>query len=264
MTTAGKWMFIVGLVLSLLAVGAMVWGGIQAANAASAMEDDAVPLTSPQTVTMTTGETRFVVAESAASVSCTVTVPDGAERPLQGSDLSDMAADGTDMTLVGAHTATDAGEHTFACEDGAAQLSAPLGAGVLIGAVALGVGLLALLPLGLLTVIGLILWLVGRSRDKKALQAPAGGHGHAYGGQPHDQQGYGQQGYGEQPYPGQQQWGPPGQSGPQDSVGQGQQSWGSGQGQDQPPVDRPYDADNPYGTGPTEERRGDDGRGAGA
>lgn len=259
MTTAGKWMFIIGLVLSVIAAGVMIWGLRQLMNAAETFEgENTVSLSSPQTVTMASGETRFVLAESASAVACTVTVPDGTEQGLEQADLGDFAADGAALSVVGGHTASAAGEHTFACEGGPAELTPPLSSSLIFGAGALGLGALALLPLGIITVIGLVLWLVGRSRDKKALQAPvrAGGPGYggpyggSYGDQPYGQpQGYGQapyagpqdhghQGYGQVPYPG-----------PQDY---GQQ----GHGQADRPVP-PYDPDNPYGS----PDRGSEGRG---
>lgn len=260
MTTAGKWMFIIGLVLSVITVGVIVWGFTQVLNATEALEgQNGVSLSSPQTVTMSEGEMRFVLAESASAITCTVTPPGGTEQPLGQADLDGVPADDTSLSFVGGHSATTAGEHTFACEGGTAQLTPPIDPAFLIGGVALGLGFLALLPLGLVTIIGLILWLVGRSRDKKALQNPMHGGGPGYGapygqpgyGQPpypgqqgygqqgYGQQGQGQQGYGQAPYPGQ-----PGQAGPQDTAGWGQPGTG-GQG----PGSTSYDPDNPYGTG---------------
>lgn len=270
MTTAGKWMFIIGLVLSLIAVAVMVWGFTQMMSAADELESEPnVSLSSPQTVTMGTGDSRFVLADSPGSVSCTVTVPDGAERALQQTELDDVAADGTTLALVGAHTATTAGEHTFACEGGPAELSPPLSSSILLGVGAMGLGGLALLPLGIITVVGLILWLVGRNRDKKAQMGPARAGGSGYGG-PYGQQGYDQQGYGQAPYPGQQGYGQQGhgqagQPGPQDSPGWGQDGSGDsaapqgGQGpggqsyggQGSGPG---YDPDNPYGS-PDDQKR---------
>lgn len=247
MTTAGKWMFIIGLVLSLITAGVMVWGFVQLVNAAESMESEAVSLSSPQSVTMGEGESRFVLADSSGAVSCTVTPPGGTEQPLSGSDFDDAAADATTMTVIGGHAATVAGEHTFACEGGEARLSGPIGSSALVGAGAAGLALLALFPLGLITIIGLILWLVGRSKDKKqqaAMQAGGPGYGAPYGqpgyGQGYGQQGYGQQGYGQAPYPGQQGYG---QSGPQDTPGWSQPG-ASGPGGSTPS----YDPDNPYGS----------------
>lgn len=247
MTTAGKWMFIVGLVLSLIALGVMIWGIVQVIDNAEALEGESVSLSSPQTVTMGAGESRFVMANSPDAVSCTVTLPDGSERALDRANLDDVSTDGTTMELAGGHTATSAGDHTFACEGGEARLSGPFGSAFLISAGAIGLGALALLPLGIITVIGLVLWLVGRSRDKKAMQAPAGGPGY---GAPYGQQGYDQQGYGQAPYPGQQGYGQQGygQPGP-DQQGYGQPDPGG-------PQDSPrYDPDNPYGSPDSDNRR---------
>lgn len=272
MTTAGKWMFIIGLVLSVIAAVVMVWGFMQVVSGVQAMEDEATSLSSPQTVTMETGETRFVLTDAAGSVSCTVTLPDGSERALDQATSGDITDQTTD-DMAGAYTASTAGEHTFACEgSGDTQLSGPFGSAFLIGAGVGSLALVGLFPLGLITIIGLILWLVGRSRDKKALLAgpgyggPYGGQGYgqpAYGQQDYGQQGYGQgpaagqqQGYGQAPYPGQQGpqdtpgWGQPGsdQHG-QGYGGQGGQGYG-GQGAGS----TPYDPDNPYGAPGSGER----------
>lgn len=239
MTTAGKWMFIIGLVLSVITAGVMIWGFVQVVNAAEALESESTSLSSPQTVTMDSGESRFVLAESSGAVSCTVTQPDGTEQPLSQSDFDDVAADGTTQTVVGGHSATTAGEHTFACEGGEARLSGPFGSAALIGAAAGGLALLALFPLGLITIIGLILWLVGRSRDKKQQQAPMHAGGPGYGA-PYGQQGYGPQDYGQQGY---------GQPGLQDSPGWTQPGAG-GQGTSgaSGASGASYDPDNPYGS----------------
>ncbi|QFG68094.1 hypothetical protein [Ornithinimicrobium pratense] len=239
MTTAGKWMFIIGLVLSVITAGVMIWGFFQVVNAAEAIESESTSLSSPQTVTMDNGDRRIVLANSPGAVTCTVTLPDGTEQPLDGSDVDDVAADATTMTVIGGHAATTAGDHTFACEGGEAHLSGPIDSAFLIGAAAAGLALLALFPLGLITIIGLILWLVGRSRDKREQQGPMHAGGPGYGA-PYGQQGYGQQGYGQAPYPGQQGYG---QSGPQDSPGWGQPGTG-GQGGS----GASYDPDNPYGS----------------
>lgn len=231
MTTAGMWMFIVGLVLSVLAVIVGVWGTQQILSYAQSVESDSVTITGSATVELTEGEMRMVVAEGATAPSCTVTPPSGGTVPLDTAGAAEQQAiedsSGTVGTVVGGHVATEAGEHTFTC-DGPATL-APGIDGATIGAfAAAGLGFLALLPLGLLTIVGLILWLVGRSKDRKAAQQPPmmGGGGYAYGGgygQPSDQQGYGQsQGYGQQGY-GQQPYG--------QSQGYGQQDSGYGQSQ---------------------------------
>lgn len=256
MTTAGKWMFIIGLVLSVLTGAVMVWGITQVVSGAQAMDRESVSLSSPQTVTMDTGESRFVLTNSPDAVSCTVTLPDGSERALEQTGVEDVATDETTADIAGGHTASTAGEHTFACEGGAAaELSGPVSSSFVIATGAAALGLLALIPLGLVTLIGLILWLVGRSRDKKALQAPVRAGGPGYGA-PYGQPGYDQQGYGQAPYPGQQGYG---QQGP-DQPGYEQQGHSQSAPQDSPTWGQPgsYDPDNPYGSPGTSG--GSDGR----
>lgn len=269
MTTAGKWMFIIGLVLAVLAGIVAAWGVSRTVDMAQQMESESVPLAGgAQTVTMEQGDTRMVVTESgASSLSCTVTLPDGSTTSLDGGDtMADTAVQDSDFGLVGTYTATTAGEHRFECEGGGdAMLTPGFGAAQLGGIIAASLGFLALLPLGLLTLVGLILWLVGRGKDRRALEQPVGpggygGHGHGYGGdssaygRTQDTPGWQGQGYGQQ---GQQPYG-------QADQGYGQappppphsgQAWPApGQSSGGPSTDDPY-ASPPSDT----DRRGGEG-----
>ncbi len=269
MTTAGKWMFLIGLILTVLAGILAAWGVSRTVDMAQQMESESVSLAGgAQSVTMEEGATRMVVTESgAAGISCTVTLPDGSTTSLDGGDeMADSALQDTEFGLVGTFTATSAGEHSFECEGGDAMLTPGFSADQLGGIIAAGLGFLALLPLGLLTLIGLILWLVGRGRDRRALQQPVGpggygGHGSGYGGdssaygQTQDTPGWqGQQGYGQ----GQQGYG-------QGQQGYGQQGYGQGappppsSGQSWPAPGGPSSSD-PYASPPsgTDRPAGDD------
>lgn len=200
MTTAGKWMFIIGLVLAVIAGAAAAWGLSRTVGWATDMESESVSLAGgPQTVAMEQGDTRLVISEgsSASGISCTVTLPDGTETSLSTADSAEQDAMAqADATLVGAHSATATGDHVFACEGGNAMLTPAFNAGQIGAVVAMGIGLVALLPAGLLALIGLILWLVGRGKDRRALQQPVGPGGYG-GGQGYAGQGYGGQGYGQ-------------------------------------------------------------------
>lgn len=242
MTTAGKWMFIIGLILSILAIVAIVWGGRAIYNYATSVETESVALTGPVTVAMDPGDTRMIFTDTDPAPTCAVTLPDGSEQSLETPGTAEQdALEASGSQLVGAFSASTSGEHTFTC-DGPAALSPEMDMGAIGGAAVAGLAFLALLPLGLLTIVGLILWLVGRGKDRRALQTPVGssGSGYAYGpdqgyGRPDDgygqstggysQQGYSQpgqsQGYGQQGY---------GQAPPPPPAGYGQQSQGYGQG----------------------------------
>lgn len=250
MTTAGKWMFIIGLILSIIAAGAAIWGVSRTVDVAQRMESQSVRLTSPQTVAMEQGDSRMVLNDvGAGSTSCTVTLPDGTQTDLEAPDATqDQIMQDAQMEIVGVHTAQTAGEYEFSCEGGDAMLTPGISMNDLGGAVAAGLGLLALLPLGLLTLIGLILWLVGRGRDKKALQTPVGssGSGYAYGPD---------QGYGGPPRDDLQQGRAPGYGPPQDGYGQTSGGYGQSQryGQVPPPppqgYGQPTGKGDPYATG---------------
>ncbi|WP_298748000.1 hypothetical protein [uncultured Serinicoccus sp.] len=207
LTTAGKWMFIIGLVLSVIVGIGVAWGGVQGARMFSDLQGGGTPIDEGQTtVSMEEGDLRLVTAEGSQTPTCTVTGPDGTESALTQDSTFDTGDQQVDAQLVGTYQATATGEHTFTCEGGTASLSPSISIGSTIGLAVAGLGILALIPLLLLTGIGLILWLVGRSRDRKAADGPPGGYGY---GTAYPQQGYGQpqdsgypqapgQGYGQQ------------------------------------------------------------------
>ena len=159
MTTAGKWMFIIGLVLSVLAAIVFFWGLSRTIDFAQEMESESVSLaTGPQTVAMEADDIRLVLNDpSVGETTCTVTLPDGSEAPLSPPDSTqESAMQEAQMEVVGAYTAQAEGEHVYACEGGSPTLTPGLTAGVIGGVAATGLGLLALLPLGLLTIVGLL------------------------------------------------------------------------------------------------------------
>lgn len=267
MTTPGKVLFFIGLVLSIVAVAVAVWGVVSTVRTASSMEADSVQVTQgqPVTVPMETDRVRLVLADSGQHPTCTVTSPSGADVPVTQDPAFDAAAE-QGVTVVGTFTAQESGDHTVQC-DGDAMVSPSLGLSDVTGIVAAGIAFLALFPLVLLTLLGLILWLVGRSRDKKAALAASGyqgGYGGpgGYGGQG----GYGSgQSYGsaEQPYGSGQAYGqgqPYGQGQSYDqsrSHDQGHPPPGSGGWQSAPPP--PQGPTDPYAA-PQDRPDGDDER----
>lgn len=217
LTTAGKWMFIIGLILSILVGAVIAWGAFQGSQMISGFEDGETQMEGGQaTVAMEEGDMRFVSSTTTGETpTCAVTLPDGSEAPLSNDSMMDTGDPQVDAQIVGSYSATTAGEHTFTCEGGSTTLSPSISMSAIIGFGIAGVGILLLIPLIILTVVGLIMWLVGRGKDKRAAQEPPGGYGygtgHAYPqqgyGQPQDQgypqapqQGYGQQGSGQQGY----------------------------------------------------------------
>ena len=168
--------------------------------------------------------------------------------------MADSALQDTEFGLVGTYTAATAGEHSFECEGGDAMLTPGFSGDQLGGIIAAGLGFLALLPLGLLTLIGLILWLVGRGKDRRALQQPVGpggygGHGHGYDGnssaygQTQDTPGWQGYGQGAPPPPSSGQSWPP----PEESSG--------GPSTTDPYASPPSGTDRPGGDGPDPDGR---------
>lgn len=245
MKTAGKVLFFVGLVLGVIAVVVGAWGVTRAISDIEKWENDAISIQGETPVPMETDDTRFVLAPQGTSPTCTVTAPDGSSVPLtEDSSMNDMAGD-EQTTVVGMITATQAGDHVVAC-DGPAEVSPALSFSDALGIGAASLAFLALFPIGFITLLGLVLWLVGRNRDKKAALAasgygyPGGYGGSGYGGQGYVGQNYGSQGYGsqDQGYGG-QTYGAPGQ-------GQGTGTPSNPDGTPPPPGS----TTNPYGTPP--------------
>lgn len=248
MTTAGKVIFFVGLALTVIAVIVGIWGINRAIQDFGEMADDAVSVQGAATVPMEADDIRFILAPQGTDPVCTVAGPSGTDVPVESdSALEDAAASGEGNTVVGAFTATEAGEHTVTC-DTPAELSPALDIGDAVGVGAAGLAFLSLFPLGFITLLGLVLWLVGRNRDKKSAIGP-GGYGYStssgYGTHGYPEQGYGAQGQSYQD----QGYGAQGQSYQDQGYGaQGQ--GGDGQpGHGTPPPPGPADG-SPYGTPP--------------
>lgn len=193
MRTAGKWIFFIGLVLSLVTLAATIWGGVQVFRAATAMESSTIPVEGATTVPMTDRSMRLIISSGTETPSCTVTAPDGSSVPTTPDQaMRDIATD-QQFRVVGTITAEAAGDYTVECS-GPAEITGALPASAVVGGTAVALGLLALIPLGILTLVGLILWLVGRGRDRKAALAPGVSWG--YGDQPGPAQ-YGSEQYGQ-------------------------------------------------------------------
>ncbi|MGD8200692.1 hypothetical protein ACQE98_08520 [Ornithinimicrobium sp. W1679] len=262
MTKAGKIMFFVGLVLSVLSLVAVVWGTTQTVRVAQTMMDDTITVSGETTVPMGQGGARMILTEGSQDPTCTVTAPDGSDVPVT-QDAAFQGLGDEQVRVVGAFDAVQTGDHTVSC-DAPAQLTPELSASSAMGVLAAGLGLLALLGFGFLTLIGLILWLVGRNRDKKSTNGSGGygystssGYGQSQGyGAPPSPGGYGQQdspGYGQQGYGQGQQQGygqnAPGQSGYGSGSSEPTQQWGSpSQGPSEGSTDNPWAAPPPPGS----------------
>ena len=194
MTTAGKVLFFVGLALTVVAVIVGIWGLNRAIQDFSAMQSDTVAVQGTTSVPMDAGDVRFILAPQGTDPACAVTGPGGEDLEVTSDPTMDQAAAQEGVAVVGSFTATGSGEHTVTC-DGAAELTPALGLGDAVGIGAAGLAFLALFPLGFITLLGLVLWLVGRGKDKKSAVGPGGpggyGYGYGYGASP----GYPGQGY---------------------------------------------------------------------
>lgn len=206
MTTAGKVLFFVGLALTVVAVIVGIWGLNRAIQDFSAMQDDTVAVQGTTSVPMDAGDVRFILAPQGTDPACTVSGPGGEDLAVTSDPTMDQAAAQEGVAVVGSFTATGSGEHTVTC-DGAAELTPALGLSDAVGIGTAGLAFLALFPLGFITLLGLVLWLVGRGKDRKSA-AGAGGYGYgASAGYP----GYADQGYGA---PGSGGYGPQGYGSP--------------------------------------------------
>ena len=136
MTKAGKIMFFVGLVLSVLSLIAVVWGTTQTVRVAQNMMDDTITVSGDTTVPMNQGGTRMVLTEGAQAPTCTVTAPDGSDVAVtQDAAFQDLGD--AQVQIVGSFTAVQSGEHTITC-DAPAQLTPELSASSAMGVLAAG------------------------------------------------------------------------------------------------------------------------------
>jgi hypothetical protein len=210
MTTAGKVLFFVGLVLTVITVIVGIWGLNRAIQDFSQMERDAVAVQGSASVPMEAGDVRLILAAEGSDTACTVSAPGGEELEVTSDPTMGQAAAQEGISVVGTFTATETGEHTVTC-DGPAELSPALSLGDAVGIGTAGVAFLAFFPLAFITLLGLVLWLVGRSRDKKASGGPSGpGCGYGYGGTSvYPGPGYGAPGAATDAPPGDQPYGSP-------------------------------------------------------
>ena len=182
----GAGLFWVGLVITVVSLVVTAASGFSLARNAEGLED-ARAIVGSTSVTLQAGELRGIVKESTqdADPSCTVTGPDGGDLPVRGADELSSQWGMLSFLVVADFEATASGEHTVSCEGAAATLIPPVGVdGLLGGAFVLVAGVLGM-GFGLtLALIGLVLWLVGRSQSSKAAQGPAGYQGYPPPGYP--------------------------------------------------------------------------------
>lgn len=180
MRRIGAVLFWLGLVLTIAGAAVGFFGGARAVDAVRTAVDEARPMPGgTATVQLETGDRRTIYERTESqtpSASCEVLAPDGTTSRLTRSVELDGALGESSYINVGEFEAASAGAYTVTCT-GAPTVIGPsldfgnLGSGALglLGGV-LGVGL------GLtLMLIGAILWLVGRSRDKNAALRPGSG-----------------------------------------------------------------------------------------
>ncbi|MGD8149593.1 hypothetical protein [Ornithinimicrobium sp. Y1694] len=255
MRTAGKWMFFIGLVLSLLAAAVLIWSFLSLGRLANEMDTQAYPVQGQTEVQMEAGSMRVLLTPNSGDPGCTVTGPDGQNVTVESDDALAELGDGSEARVAGAFTATSGGTYTIACDDTDAAVSGPISGTFLIAIVGAALSGLALIPLGILTIVGLILWLVGRSRDQRAQDSYRAGPGGGYGGP-----GYGGAGYAPQDTPSQgygaSQQPPYGQSGygQSGSGDQGQSGYGQPDQQGYGQQQSPGNPDEPWAP-PKDDRR---------
>jgi hypothetical protein len=182
----GAVLFWVGLVLTLVSLVATVASGFSLARNAEGLED-ARAIVGSTTVTLQAGEVRGIVKESTQDPdpSCAVTGPDGAEVPVRGAGELSSQWGLLSFIVVADFEATASGDHTVSCEGSAATLIPPVGVdGLLGGAFVIVAGVLGMGFGVTLALIGLVLWIVGRSQSSKAMQGPTGYQGYPPPGYP--------------------------------------------------------------------------------
>lgn len=172
MRRAGAVMFWIGLVVCVvsLVVGFALGGRL--VDRLGTVSSDAAPMVDgTATVELAEGERRGVYERTtgeSSSPQCTVEGPDGADPGFSEGFGFVLPTGQSSLAYVGDFQAPVAGSYTVSCTGGTTVLGPSLDLGSL-GSGLLGVvgGILGFLFGAFLVLLGGILWLVGRSRDRK-------------------------------------------------------------------------------------------------
>lgn len=174
MTRVGRAICLIGAVLTLI-VGAAGWWG--AAQGLSSLRDGGADVAlhsgHDATVPMEVGDWRLILAESSEAISCTVTGPDERELALDAQGSLTISGQQGSMELIGRISATQTGDHHITCEGGSTLITPAFNSGNLLSFTLVAFAGLALIPLVLLTLLGLLFWVVGATRDRRRRAAAA-------------------------------------------------------------------------------------------
>lgn len=191
---AGTILLILGAVITLACVGAgaalAAVGFKDAADNFHEIQTASTPINGTGVVTLQANDQRNLYAHSMTTASsgssltpapaCTVTDPAGADVPLSTNTTISVTDNNEQLASFASFTAGQTGTYTIRCSGNqAVRLGKPLPMGQILSGV--GGVLLAVLGGGFgftLLIIGLVLYLVGRSRRKKAAvstEFPPGG-----------------------------------------------------------------------------------------
>jgi len=181
----GKILFIGGLILTIAALAFGIGGIVYAVQSGVGVVRDSPSGDAAATVQAEDGEQWYVFAETPTLAECTATGPDGVtvevNRP--GSSMS-FDFDNTKVYRVGEFTTEAAGEYAITCapDIGTIRLvEADRINGTFTWLIAAPFLIVFSIFSGLATLLGLILWLIGRSREKNPPTPPPPGGGYPAG-----------------------------------------------------------------------------------
>lgn len=163
----GKITFFIGLALLIVGIIATVGGGYSMFSTVSNIADGAVAgFTESAQIDANVGESYVLIAENPRdAVSCDVTGPDGSRVPVDTSITNSIDDGTTSTTILGVFTPETAGSHTVTCTGADGFAFAQMDITVLgVATLALVVGIFLGFIGFLVTVIGLIVWLIGRNK----------------------------------------------------------------------------------------------------
>ncbi|MGJ3508370.1 hypothetical protein [Enemella sp. A6] len=187
----GKILFFGGLIATIVALALGIGGLVYALSAVTSTVRDSPSGMGEVSTQSPSDATWYVFADSPSFSECVARGPEGDDIEIRRPNGSmTFTVDGRQVHRIAEFTADKAGQYQVECDANSGTIrlveadKATGGIGWMIAAPFLIVGGIFL---GLLTLLGLILWLVGRSREKSAPVTPGPYNQGPPGSPPHNQ-----------------------------------------------------------------------------
>ena len=177
MAKAGKIIFFIGIIGLVLVIGGAIFMGVFSFGKISSTTDSLKTFNTETTIDHD-GESNLTVyarssgAATSVSTDCTVEGPGGEAMYKGGSSGHYSSGSDGEWHYAGSFEAKTAGKYTVTCggalSDEQLMVGPPIGIGSIFGLTgAVLIGIFGGFAFGGLTILGLILWIVGRNKQKK-------------------------------------------------------------------------------------------------